>query len=57
MFSFIKQYVQTIIGIDVYPKISLILFFAFFMVLLIVVFRADKNYIHELERIPLDENE
>jgi cytochrome c oxidase cbb3-type subunit IV len=55
MFSFIKQYAQTIIGIDIYPKISLVIFFGLFVALLFFVIRADKNYIHELERIPLDE--
>ena len=56
MFSFIKEYAQSIIGIGVYPKISLVIFFGFFVALLFFVFRADKNYIHELERIPLDDN-
>jgi cytochrome c oxidase cbb3-type subunit 4 len=54
MFSFIKQYAQTIVGIDIYPKVSLIIFLLFFVVLLITVMRADKKYIEELSEIPLD---
>ena len=54
MFSFFRRYAETIAGINVYPKISLIIFFVFFIALLVFVFKADKGYIKEMENIPLD---
>ena len=54
MFSFFRRYAETIAGVDVYPKISLIIFFVFFVALLWFTFRTDKAYIKELENIPLD---
>lgn len=40
-------------GIDLYPKISLILFGVCFLFWLVWVFKASKQYIHELEELPL----
>jgi len=54
MFSFFKRYAETIAGVNVYPKISLIIFFVFFIALLWFTFRADKKYIQEQANIPLD---
>jgi cytochrome c oxidase cbb3-type subunit 3 len=50
-----KHYFERIIGIEIYPLISLFLFILFFIGLLIWVFRADKKYIHEMSHVPLDE--
>lgn len=57
MLKFIKHHVDTIGGIEIYPVISFILFFAFFIVVLIYVLKADKNTINEISNIPLDPNE
>lgn len=54
MFSFFRRYAETIAGVNVYPKISLIIFFVFFIALLWFTFRADKKYIEEQASIPLD---
>jgi cbb3-type cytochrome oxidase subunit 3 len=54
MFSFFKRYAETIAGVNVYPKISLIIFFVFFIALLWFTMRADKKYIQEQANIPLD---
>jgi cbb3-type cytochrome oxidase subunit 3 len=54
MFSFFKRYAETIAGVGVYPKISLVIFFIFFIALLWFTYRADKNYIQEQANIPLD---
>ena len=37
MFKFIKQYAETINGVDIYPMISLFIFFTFFIVLLVLL--------------------
>lgn len=54
MFSFFKRYAETITGVNVYPKISLIIFFVFFVLLLWFTFRASKSYMEEQAHIPLD---
>jgi len=55
MFKFIKQYAETIQGAQVYPMISLLIFFIFFIVLLAYVRRMDKNRVNELSKIPFDQ--
>ena len=54
MFSFFRRYAETIAGVNVYPKISLIIFFVFFVALLWFTFKADKKFIEEQANIPLD---
>lgn len=50
-----KHYFEQIIGIEIYPLISLFLFLLFFIGLLIWVFKADKKYISEMSNVPLDQ--
>lgn len=54
MFKFIKQYAETIQGANVYPVISLLIFFVFFVVLLVYVRKMDKNRVNELSNIPFE---
>ena len=54
MFNFFKRYAETIAGVNIYPKISLIIFFTFFILLLWFTFRANKDYMQEQANIPLD---
>ncbi len=53
MLKYIKDYMTTIHGIEIYPVISFTIFFTFFLVLLIWVIKADKKKISEIERYPL----
>lgn len=57
MLKFIKHHMEGIAGIEIFPLISLILFFTFFVGLLIYVFYADKNRFNQISRLPLDLNE
>lgn len=57
MFKFIKQYVETIDNAQIYPMISLLVFFLFFVVLLVLVKKMGKERIAELSNIPLDREE
>ena len=57
MFKFVKQYVESIDGVNIYPMISLVIFFLFFVVLLYYVTKMDKAKVKEISRIPLDDNE
>ena len=57
MFKFVKKYAESIDGINIYPMISLLIFFLFFVVLLYYVKKIDKEKVNEISRIPLDDNE
>lgn len=48
-----KEILRGIENVEIWPVISLIIFFAFFVGLLWWVFRTDKNYIGYMENIPL----
>jgi cytochrome c oxidase cbb3-type subunit IV len=54
MFKFIKQYAETIKGIDVYPIISMFIFVLFFIGVLWYVRKMDKAQIDEIKNLPLD---
>ena len=57
MFKFIKQYAEKMDHAQIYPMISLIIFFLFFVVLLVYVKKMDKTSVTALSNIPLDEKE
>lgn len=57
MFKFIQQYTEKIDHVVIYPMISLFIFFLFFVVLLVMVKKMDKQKIIELSNIPLDSAE
>ncbi len=54
MFKFIKQYAETINDVDIYPMISLFIFFSFFVVLLILVKKMRKERVEILSNLPLE---
>lgn len=54
MLKFIKHHMSTIDGIEIYPVISLSIFVAFFVGLLIWVMRSKKEFIDEISQYPLD---
>ena len=57
MFKFIRQYAEKINDAQVYPMISLIIFFLFFVVLLVLVKKMRKENIELLSNLPLDKEE
>jgi len=57
MLKFVKNHMESIDGIQVYPMISLLIFFLFFALLFWWVFTATKDHIQEMEELPLDEND
>jgi cbb3-type cytochrome oxidase subunit 3 len=57
MFKFIKKYAETMDNISIYPLISLMIFFIFFLALLIYVKKMGKKSVQILANIPLDVNE
>ena len=50
----IRNYLQSIEGVEIYPLISLVVFVLFFVIMFIWMLRIDKNYIKEMEELPLD---
>lgn len=54
MLKFVKKHMETMDGIEIYPIISLLIFFIFFVVLTWWVISAKKDYIKEVSNLPLD---
>lgn len=54
MLKFVKEHMESITGIEIYPIISLLIFFTFFVVLFWWVISAKKEYIETVSNIPLD---
>lgn len=54
MLKFIKQNMETIDGIEIYPMIAFILFMSVFVISVVLVIMKDKNSIKEISSLPLD---
>jgi cytochrome c oxidase cbb3-type subunit 4 len=50
-----KNVLQSIDNIAVWPLVSFMIFFAFFIVLLWWVFSVDKEFIDKMKSLPMDE--
>ncbi len=48
---------ERIQGVEIYPIISLLIFFSFFIVMAYFVFNLDKGYIKEMKNMPLEDDE
>lgn len=56
MFEQVKHNMETIAGVEIFPIISLLIFFIFFVCLGLWVFSYKKEKIEEMSRIPLNDN-
>ncbi len=56
MLKFIKGHLETIDSVQVYPLISLAIFFTFFLILGWWVFTAKKDYIKKVSHLPLEDH-
>ncbi len=56
MLKFIKGNLENIEGVEVYPMISLLIFFIFFAGLFLWVFTAKKAHITKVSNIPLEDD-
>lgn len=54
MLKFIKGNLENIDNVQIYPMISLLIFFIFFVALFYWVITAKKEHIKEVSNIPLD---
>ncbi|PZR09477.1 MAG: CcoQ/FixQ family Cbb3-type cytochrome c oxidase assembly chaperone [Flavobacterium psychrophilum] len=57
MLKFVKHNMESISGVEVFPIISLLIFFIFFIVLYTWVFTYKKEKIAEMSNIPLEEDD
>lgn len=56
MFKFIKGNLENIDGVEIYPIVSLLIFFIFFAILFFWVITAKKAHITEVSNIPLNDD-
>ena len=57
MLKFVKDHMASTDGIEIYPIMSLSIFFVFFVALFWWVFTAKKEYIKEVSEFPLENGE
>jgi hypothetical protein len=50
-----KQILESIQNVDIWPVISLVIFFIFFVGILIKVALIDKKFVKKVEDMPLDD--
>ena len=56
MLKFVKNHMESIAGVDIYPIISLLIFFIFFVALFVWVITAKKEYIKTVSNLPLEKD-
>ncbi|QDO94358.1 CcoQ/FixQ family Cbb3-type cytochrome c oxidase assembly chaperone [Formosa sediminum] len=54
MLSYVKNYMDSISGIEIYPILSLLIFFSFFVILFWWVITAKKDYINTVSNLPFE---
>ena len=52
-----KELLQSIEGIEIYPLISLFIFLALFIGVVIWIVKLDRGYLKEMEKLPLEDDE
>jgi len=51
-----NHYFENIIGVDIYPIISMFIFLGLFIFTIIKVVSLNKNYINKMRELPLETN-
>lgn len=55
MLKFIKGNMESIMGIEIFPIISLTVFFLFFIIMGFMVFKMSKKRVEEMKNMPLND--
>ena len=55
MLKYIKQYADSIEGINIYPIISLLMFVVFFIAVICYVKKMDKQQVQDMRNMPLEQ--
>ena len=51
------KYLESITGVEIFPIISFLIFFLFFILVTLYVIRLDKNFIREVSNYPVSGNQ
>ena len=51
------NYLESITGIGIYPLMSFMIFFAFFLVVALYLLKAGTRHFEEVSNIPLDQDQ
>lgn len=51
------NYLENITGVGIFPLISLLIFFLFFLTVCFYLFSLSKQHIEEVGRLPLNDND
>lgn len=54
MLRFVKHHLESILGVEIYPIISFLIFFLFFIAVIVWLIKADKKHIQKLKNIPFE---
>jgi cbb3-type cytochrome oxidase subunit 3 len=57
MLKFITGHMSSIDGVSIYPIISFLIFFGFFIIITYYVITMKKSYVDEVSQIPLEDDE
>lgn len=57
MLKFVKHNLETIAGVEIFPIISLLIFFLFFVALYTWTYTYKKEKINELSNLPFNDGE
>ena len=52
-----RNILQSIDNIAIWPVVSFVIFFVFFIVLLLWVFSVDKEFVNKMKAMPMDGNQ
>lgn len=55
MLKFIKHHLDTILGIEIYPMLSFVIFLTFFVFVALWAFKADKRHFDKQSNLPLEQ--
>jgi hypothetical protein len=56
MLKFVKHHMDSIFGIEIYPLISLTIFFVFFVSVFIYAMKMSKAEVKEMGQLPLEDD-
>jgi cytochrome c oxidase cbb3-type subunit IV len=57
MSKFAKQAMASMEGIEIFPLVSLLIFFSFFMLLGLYVWKRDKQFYNKMSELPLNNDQ
>ena len=57
MSKFAKQAMASMEGVEIFPLVSLLIFFSFFMLLGLYVWKRDKQFYNKMSELPLNNDQ